>query len=282
MEENKKLENDKFEKALEENKRLMESIDNHVKKLEENKVEISKSVKWLEEFIKERQKEPEESTNLYDFDDLSVKQEELFKLTADRFNRLLKSKGVNTELYSLYKYDYLNMDIFGDSFLNCTIEGILNSDYELDMMIYLLKIAERVCKSVEYKDFKLTEIRMSKEESDDDDNIIFNLTFSSDRICRDIIRVIFRNPHEGDFNPHEDIFLDNYAKLEIYDMKGIPNILPIGMLVGEIGLSSSTFSGNGGLYYNDDKTYNKIALIMKTNRENLADRLNSAIKNLSV
>lgn len=281
MEENKKLENDKFEKALEENKRLMESIDNHIKKLEENKVAIDKSVGWLKEFIKERQEEPEESTNLYDFDDLSDKQEELFKLTADRFNRLLKSKGVNTELYSLYKYDYMNMDIFGDSFLNCTIEGILNSDYMPDMMIYLLKIAERVCKSVDYKDFKLTEIRMSKESNDDND-IIFNLTFSSDRICRDIISVTFRNSLEGDFDPDEDIFLNNYAKLEIYDMKGIPNILPIGMLFGEIGLSSSTFSGDGGLYYNDDKTYSKIALIMKTNRENLADRLNSAIKNLSI
>lgn len=33
MKDNKKLENDKFEKALEENKRLMESIDNHIKKI---------------------------------------------------------------------------------------------------------------------------------------------------------------------------------------------------------------------------------------------------------
>ena len=62
MEENKKLENDKFEKALEENKRIMESIDNHIKKLDECKATFNESVGWLEEFIKERQKEPE--TNL--------------------------------------------------------------------------------------------------------------------------------------------------------------------------------------------------------------------------
>ena len=59
MEENKKLENDKFEKALEDKKRIIESIDNHIKKLEEYKATFNESVGWLEDFIKERQKEPE-------------------------------------------------------------------------------------------------------------------------------------------------------------------------------------------------------------------------------
>lgn len=277
MEDNKKLENDKFEKALEENKRLMESIDNHIKKLEENKVIIDKSVEWLKEFIKERQEEPK-TTNLYDFDDLNAKRDKLYELTAEQFNRLLKAKGVNTELYSLYKYDHANINIFGDPYLNCTVEGILDLDFMPDMMIYLLKIAEKVYNAVDYKDFKLVKIRMDEENrNSDDDFTIFDVIFKSNTYCYDTIKVGFCEVLEGEFDPDNDIFIKNYAKLSIDGKKTIPCILPSGMTNGEIGPITSTFTGKGEFDYNDAKTYDKIALAMKTNRENLEDKFKSII-----
>ena len=282
MDNNEKLKNDKFEKEFEENERLIKLVNEDIERFVENMMIIDRIKKELEDSIKERQEEPK-STNLYNFDDLNEKRDELYKLTADRFNRLLKAKGVNTELYSLYKYDYANMDIFGDPYLNCTVEGILNSDYMPDVMIHLLKIAEKVCNTVAYKDFKLVRIRMDEENrNSDDDFAIFDVTFKSNTYCYDTIKVGFREVSEGDFDPDNDIFIKNYAKLSVDGKKTIPIISPSGMTKGEIKPITSTFTGKGEFNYNDDKAYNKIILAMKTNRENLEDEFRSITNNLSI
>ena len=234
----------------------------------------------LEKSIKERQEEPK-SENLYDFDDLNEKRDELYKLTAERFNRLLEANDVNTEMYSLYKYDFANMDIFGDPYLNCTVHGILDLDFMPDMMIHLLKIAERVCNAVDYKDFKLVKIRRD-EISKNNNTMIFDITFRSDIHWHDTIKVGFYEALEGDFDPDNDIFIKNYAKLSIGDKRFLPAILHSGAVNSEIGLITSTFSNDEKLDCHDDETYNKITLAMKTNRENLADKSKLIINDLSV
>ena len=275
MKDNRKLE------AFEENKRLIKRIDESIKKFDENVVIINRLKEELEEYIKEHQDEPK-TTSLYHFDDLNEKRDELYKLTAERFNCLLESKGVNTKLYSLYKYDFANMDIFGDPYLNCTVDGLIESDCMPDMMICLLKIAERVCDAVDYKDFKLVKIRMDEEcKNSDDDSYTFNLTFNSNGNCNDIIQVIFHNVCEAAYEEGEGIFIKNYAKLDIVDTRLSLVILPYyGTSNSKTGLS--TFGDNEELDYDDDKTYDKIALAMKTNRENLADKFKLIINNLSV
>ena len=271
MKDNKKLEEFLNTKVGELGKKYFESFMEEGKKIVENaKEEFNKIV------------EEDKKENLYDFDDLSEKRDELYKLTADRFNRLLKSKGVNTELYSLYKYDYANMNIFGDSYLNCTVEGILDSDFMPDMMAYLLKIAEKVCNAVDYKDFKLVRIRISEESKNSDEVAVFDVTFKSNMYYYDTIKVGFREVSEGDFDLDNDIFIKNYAKLSVDGKKIIPIISPLGMTKGEIKPITSTFTGKGEFNYNDDKAYNKITLAMKTNRENLEDEFKSIINNLSI
>lgn len=275
MEDNEKLK----EEVLRENEKLLKSIDEHIKELKESRILIKELKEGLKEYTKERQEEPKNHESLYNFDDLNEKQDKLYKLTADRFNRLLKAKGVNTELYSLYKYDYANMDIFGDPYLNCTVEGILDSDYMPDMMIHLLKIAEKVCNTVVYKDFKLVRIRLNEEIKKSDGEVaVFDVTFKSNIYYYDTIRVGFREGLEGNFDP----FIKNYAELNASGKKTIPVILPSGIVNGEIGPMNSTFTGGGEFDYNNDKTYNKIALAMKTNRENLESKFESVIKNLSM
>ena len=282
MDNNEKLKNDKFEKEFEENERLIKLVNEDIERFVENMMIIDRIKKELEDSIKERQDEPK-NEDLYDFDDLNEKRDELHELTAEKFNRLLKAEGVNTELYSLYKYDYVNMDIFGDPYLNCTVEGILGSDFMPDMMICLLKIAEKVCNAVDYKEFELVKIRMDEEnKNSDDDSVIFDVTFKSNTYCYDTIKVGFRGALEGDFDPDNDIFIKNYAKLNIDGKKTIPIISPLGMTNGEIRPITSTFTSKGELDYNDDKAYNKIALAMKTNRENLEDEFKSIINNMSI
>lgn len=277
-----KLKNDKFEKEFEENERLIKLVNEDIERFVENMMIIDRIKKELEDSIKERQDEPK-NEDLYDFDDLNEKRDELHELTAEKFNRLLKAEGVNTELYSLYKYDYVNMDIFGDPYLNCTVEGILGSDFMPDMMICLLKIAEKVCNAVDYKEFELVKIRMDEEnKNSDDDSVIFDVTFKSNTYCYDTIKVGFRGALEGDFDPDNDIFIKNYAKLNIDGKKTIPIISPLGMTNGEIRPITSTFTSKGELDYSDDKAYNKIALAMKTNRENLEDEFKSIIDNMSI
>lgn len=277
MDNNEKLKNDKFEKEFEENERLIKLVNEDIERFVENMMIIDRIKKELEDSIKERQDEPK-NENLYDFDDLSEKRDEIYKLTADRFNRLLKSKGVNTELYSLYKYDYANMNIFGDSYLNCTVEGILDSDFMPDMMAYLLKIAEKVCNAVDYKDFKLVRIRISEESKNSDEVAVFDVTFKSNTYYYDTIKVGFREGLEGDFDP----FIKSYAELNASGKKTIPSILPSGIVNGEIGPITSTFTSGGELDYNDDKTYDKIASAMKTNRKNLEDKFKSIINDMSI
>lgn len=278
MDNNEKLKNDKFEKEFEENERLIKLVNEDIERFVENMMIIDRIKKELEDSIKERQEEPK-STNLYNFDDLNEKRDELYKLTADRFNRLLKAKGVNTELYSLYKYDYANMNIFGDPYLNCTVEGILDSDCMPDMMIHLLKIAEKVCNTVVYKDFKLVRIRINEEiKKSDGEVVVFDITFESNTYYYDTIKVGFREGLEGNFDP----FIKNYAELNVSGKKTIPSILPSGIVNGEIGPINSTFTGGGEFDYNDDETYNKIALAMKTNRENLENEFKSIINNVSI
>lgn len=280
MDNNEKLKNDKFKKEFEENERLIKLVNEDIERFVENMMIIDRIKKELEDSIKERQDEPK-NENLYDFDDLSEKQDELCKLTAERFNRLLKANGVNTEMYSLYKYDFANTNIFGDSFLNCTINGILNLDFMPDMMICLLKIAEKVCNAVDYKDFKLVKIRMD-EGSKNSNSMIFDVTFRSNTHFYDVIKVGFYEALEGDFDPDNDIFIKNYAKLSIGDKRFLPAILHSGAVNSEIGLITSTFSNDEKLDCHDDETYNKITLAMKTNRENLADKFKLIINDLSV
>ena len=94
---------------------------------------------------------------------------------------------------------------------------------------------------------------------------------------RKIIKVGFCEVLEGEFDPDNDIFIKNYAKLSIDGKKFIPSILPSGITNGEIGPITSTFTSGGEFNYNDVKAYNKIALAMKTNRENREDKFKSII-----
>lgn len=161
-------------------------------------------------------------TGPLELQDLSNNYDELVRITVDTFNRMLKENGVDTDLYSLYKYDYANMNIFGDSYLNCTVEGILDSDFMPDMMAYLLKIAEKVCNAVDYKDFKLVRIRISEESKNSDEVAVFDVTFKSNTYYYDTIKVGFREGLEGDFDP----FIKSYAELNASGKKTIPSILP--------------------------------------------------------
>lgn len=271
---------------MKDNKKLEEFLDTKVGELgkkyferfvEEGKKIVENAKDEFNNIVEEDDDEPEVEDPL-NIEDLYDRYDELTEVTVKRFNNILKSKGVNTDLYSLYKYDHANMNIFGDPYLNCTVEGILDLDFMPDMMIYLLKIAEKVCNAVDYKDFKLVKIRMDEENrNSDDDFTIFDVIFKSNTYCYDTIKVGFCEVLEGEFDPDNDIFIKNYAKLSIDGKKFIPSILPSGITNGEIGPITSTFTSGGEFNYNDVKAYNKIALAMKTNRENLEDKFKSII-----
>lgn len=271
---------------MKDNKKLEDFINTKIgelgKKYFSSFVElVDKYKEEINEIVEEDNKEPEVEDPL-NIEDLYDIYGELSEVTVKRFNNILKSKGVNTDLYSLAKFDYKNKNIFGDPFLNCTVDGLIESDCMPDMMICLLKIAERVCDAVDYKDFKLVKIRMDEEcKNSDDDSYTFNLTFNSNGNCNDIIQVIFHNVCEAAYEEGEGIFIKNYAKLDIVDTRLSLVILPYyGTSNSKTGLS--TFGDNEELDYDDDKTYDKIALAMKTNRENLADKFKLIINNLSV
>lgn len=112
--------------------------------------------------------------------------------------------------------------------------------------------------------------------------MIFDITFRSDIHWHDTIKVGFHGALEGDFDPDNDIFIKNYAKLNVGDKRFLPAILPSGIVNSEMGLITSTFSTDEKLNCHDDETYNKIALAMKTNRKNLEDKFKLIIKELSI
>lgn len=275
MKDNKKLEEFLNTKVGELGKKYFESFMEEGKKIVENaKEEFNK-------IVEEDKKEDSVVTGPLELQDLSNNYDELVRITVDTFNRMLKENGVDTDLYSLNYQDCLNEKIFGNDLLNCTIQGILNQNCNEDLLIELLKIAEKVCNAVDYKDFKLVKIRMD-EGSKNSNSMIFDVTFRSNTHFYDVIKVGFYEALEGDFDPDNDIFIKNYAKLSIGDKRFLPAILHSGAVNSEIGLITSTFSNDEELDCHDDETYNKITLAMKTNRENLADKFKLIINDLSV
>ena len=260
--------------------------------------------------------------NPLDLEDLGNKYDELVRTTVDTFNRTLKENGVDTDLYRLEYQDCFNEKIFGADFLNCTIQGILTQSCNDDLLAKLLKIAGRVCKTVEREDLKLVKIIGVAHY---DNYQWFNLLFEGDR-CVHAISLTVRNYDSLSFDPDKDIYMNSdirssFSVEEIISLHGgdirisnsphsdihesengsehhlsyinvsnslnsfplgknkkfIPSILPSGITNGEIGPITSTFTSGGEFNYNDVKAYNKIALAMKTNRENLEDKFKSII-----
>lgn len=160
-----------------------------------------------EEFSKivEEDKEDPAVTGPLELQDLGNKYDELVRLTVDTFNRMLKENGVDTDLYSLNYQDCFNKKIFGDELLNCTIQGILTQNCKEDLLIELLKIAGRICKTVESEDLKLVKIKGTGSYND---CILFNLLFKDNKGVHTILVTCY-DYESLSFSPDKDIFIDS-------------------------------------------------------------------------
>ena len=265
-----------FEKFVEEGKKIVESAKDEFNKI-----------------VEEDNKEPEIEDPL-NIEDLYDRYDELTEVTVKRFNNILKSKGVNTDLYSLTVFDYKNKDIFGDPFLNCTINGLLTRDHEPDLLIKLLKISEKMCNAVNSESFKLFKIQ--KVEGLLADDVWFKMTFEDKNCYYGIMLSVINYGHdiesisiwngvelmigantlfscEDAFNPSES---DNtnyvYFNSSVIDDEKQSEL----ELIGISNIEYMKYQSE------DDKIYIKLAKHMKSNRRRLSKNLKLLSEELDV
>ena len=280
MKDNKKLEEFLNTKVGELGKKYFESFMEEGKKIVENaKEEFNKIV--------EEDKEDSVVTDLLELQDLGNKYDELVRMTVDTFNRMLKENGVDTDLYSLDYQDCFNKKIFGDDFLNCTIQGILTQNCKEDLLIELLKIAGRICKTVESEDLKLAKIKGTESYND---CMLFNLLFSDNKGVHTILVPCYDYDRLS-FNPGKDIFIDSNIRSSF----SVEDIIALNDSTVRIGNSpySDTFDIKNNINYQlnhisvsnasstesrdlpclEDETYNEIGQIIEGNRYKLTSSL---------
>lgn len=287
MKDNKKLEEFLDTKVGELGKKYFERFVEEGKKIVENaKDEFSK-------IVEEDDDEPEVEDPL-NIEDLYDRYDELTEVTVKRFNNILKSKGVNTDLYSLTEFDYKNKDIFGDPFLNCTIHGLLTRDHDADLLIKLLKISEKMCNAVDSGSFKLFKIQ--KVEGLLADDIWFKMTFVDENCYYGIMLSVINYGHDI-----ESISIWNGAEL----------MIGANTLFSCADVFNPSESGNTNyIYFNssvmddekqsaleligisnlecikyrseDDEIYDKLAEHMKSNRRRLSKNLKLLSDELNV
>lgn len=272
---------------MKDNKKLEEFLDTKIGEL--GRKYFSSFVRLVDDYkeeinkIVEEDKEPEVEDPL-NLEDLYDRYDELSEETAKRFNNILKSKGVNTDLYSLTEFDYKNKDIFGDPFLNCTIHGLLTREHDSTLLVKLLKISEKMCKAVDSKSFEL--IKIQKVEGLLTDDLWFKMTFADENCYYGIMVSVFDHEYNDEsiviwngvaltigantlfscadaFNPSESDST-NYIYFNSSVMDEKQSALEL------IGISNIEYVK---LRSEDDETYIKLAEHMKSNRRRLSKNL---------
>ena len=277
---------------MKDNKKLEEFINSKIgelgKKYFSSFVEFADKYKEeINKIVEEGKKEDSVVKNPLDLEDLGNKYDELVRTTVDTFNRTLKENGVDTDLYSLKYQDCLNEKIFGDDFLNCTIQGILTQSCNDDLLAKLLKIAGRVCKTVESEDLKLARIIGVAHY---DNYQWFNLLFEGDR-CVHTILVSVRNYDSLSFDPDKDIYVNSNIRSS-FSVEGIIALNDSTVRIGNsphsdifdiehntdyqlnhISISNLSAKESRKLSCLEDETYNEIGQIIEGNRYKLTSSL---------
>ena len=281
MKDNKKLEEFLNTKVGELGKKYFESFMEEGKKIVENaKEEFNK-------IVEEDNKEDSAVTGPLELQDLGDKYDELVRVTVDTFNRMLKENGVDTDLYSLNYQDCFNGKIFGDDLLNCTIQGILTRRCSEDLLIELLKIAGRVCKTVESEDLKLVKIVGTGNYND---CRLFHLLFEGNKGVHTILVTCY-DYDSLSFSPDKGIFIDSNIRSS-FPVEDIISLNDSTVRIGNspysdifyidknidyqlnhISVSNDSSTESRDLSCLEDETYNEIGQIIEGNRYKLTSSL---------
>ena len=277
---------------MKDNKKLEEFINSKIgelgKKYFSSFVEFADKYKEeINKIVEEGKKEDGVVTGPLELQDLGDKYDELVRVTVDTFNRMLKENDVDTELYSLNYQDCFNEKIFGNDSLNCTIQGILTRRCSEDLLIELLKIAGRVCKTVESEDLKLVKIVGAGNYND---CIPFNLLFKGNKGVHTILVTCY-DYDSLSFSPDKDIFIDSNIRSS-FPVEDIISLNDSTVRIGNslysdifdvdknidyqlnhISVSNASPTVSSDLPCLEDETYNEIGQIIEGNRYKLTSSL---------
>lgn len=246
----------------------------------------------LRKKLKEYKKDPEKE------EDLCRKYSELNEMAVDKFNNMLKEKGVNTNLYALKYSNFSNKNIFGDPYLNCTVHGILNKNCNVTLLVKLLEIAEKIRNAINKEDFKLfkiEEVGNSWDKGITDKGITFKLIFEDGSFhCYHSFFITLIDYYSmKNFDLDKDVVIWDSSELTV-DARNIFAIDDSEAKFGDMNkisinftYFSSDFNGekvnidrigvvnyNGRkLYCNNDKSYERVAEIARLNVNRLSDNL---------
>lgn len=245
----------------------------------------------LRKKLKEDKKDPEKEEDLY------RKYSELNETVVDKFNNMLKEKGVNTNLYALKYSNFSNKNIFGDPYLNCTVHGILNKNCNVTLLVKLLEIAEKIRNAINKEDFKLfkiEEVGNSWDKGITDKGITFKLIFEDGSFhCYHSFFITFIDYYSADFDLGKDVVIWDSSELTV----NARNVFAIGDGdakfgdMNKIGINFTYFSSDSNgekvkidrigvvnhngrkLYHNNDKSYERVAEIARMNVNRLSTNL---------